>query len=198
MPEVPPARTTATLAGPLCEGMACECAAKPSEVGAPERPGFKRFEVRIGPIENDLWVSVGANKLYKTREKATECFYVDLETGKRHPVTMRAHGKNGVAARFTIKEHGKLGAYNTYEFECGGPGLCDARTIREYRSSLKNVRRNLHDPCGSTKVRGIQWLTGVMPDQMHPNDIHLQLTLQVYNFEPKHPSGTAKCSRTTE
>src|SRR5688572_18434967 len=81
IPPTPAAATRAVLAGPLCENGRCACrdAARPGDggAGAPS-DGTKRFEVKLGPVEGELWAAVGEHVLYKSKERATECFYVDL------------------------------------------------------------------------------------------------------------------------
>jgi hypothetical protein len=191
--ELPPRITSATLAGPLCEGQQCRCREPGREPGLAQRPGTKRFELRLGPVENELWVRVNGMVLYKSPERATECFYIDLPTGK-HSVSVRAKGEYGFAARLAISEIGAQGRYETFDFACGGPGMCAQSQIKEWRASLARYKRGAHDPCGSTKIREVQWQSGKMPDKIHPSELQLDFALQVYDFTPERPSGHPTCA----
>jgi hypothetical protein len=191
--ELPPRVTSATLAGPLCEGQQCRCREPGREPGLAQRPGTKRYELRIGPVENELWVTVNDMVLYKSPERATECFYIDLPTGK-HPVSLRARGEYGFAARLSISELGAQGGYETFDFACGGPGMCEQSQLKEWRASLAKYKRGAHDPCGSTKIHDVEWQSGKMPDKLHPSELELELVMQVYEFTPEHPSGDPACA----
>jgi hypothetical protein len=191
--------TRAVLSGPLCAGDACQCrdSTKPGDGGAgiPDAEGTKRFEVRVGPSENAQWVMVDDMVLYKSDEHATDCFYIDLPTGK-HPVTLRVSRAGGLSASLSISEYGKTTQswYETFRFSCGSPGSCSTDELDSYRASLAQYQRNLHDACGSTKVREIGWDAGRAPDQLHPQDLQLELTLDIDQFEPKFPHGDSNCA----
>jgi hypothetical protein len=131
--------------------------------------------------------------LYKGAERATECFYVDLREGD-YPLGLRARGETGLAARVSVSELSKLGGYRTFEFGCGGPGLCTFQQLRSFKASLAKYKRHVHDPCGSTKIKGVAWRTSTMPDRAHPSDLFLELVLDVYHFEPRAPSGDPSCA----
>lgn len=194
MPPAPGPDTRATLAGPLCENAECRCSDDPAAVGAaPE--GFKRFKVELGPTEHELWATVDGNQLYKSRERANGCFYLDLEVGD-HPITMRATGEAGFGARMQVSELGGEGPYwyPTFEFQCGAPGLCDAEGLRRWKRQVAEVDAGKHAPCGSVRVLGVDWQTGRMPDNLHPADFRLEANMKVYKFAPKHPPGSAECS----
>jgi len=198
VPEPPEPLTRATLVGPLCDsGTHCTCRDPAAPVEAADddlpRAPYKRFEVRVGPHPNDLWVTVADNILYKSNERATECFYVDLVPGK-HPVVIRGRGQNGVAARVSISERSAGGPwwYPTFDFDCGQGGLCDGDGFATWKAGLARFSRNLHAPCGSTKVRALEWQTGRMPDGLIPADIELRLLLDVYEFETTEEPGKCK------
>jgi len=197
LPPLPPPTTTATLAGPLCEGSACTCRGETGDAGAPASTAVKRYEIEIGPIDNDLWVTVDDMVLYKSRERATECFYVDLSSPGEHKVTIRAHGEPAFGARVNIREMSAdpKSWYDTFTFGCGGPGACDQPQLHDWRDGLKEYTRGVHDPCGSTKIKGIEWDTGEMPDSTIPSDLYVRLVLQPYEFAPKHPSGDPACAK---
>ncbi len=195
MPPLPDSDTRATLAGPLCESAECRCSDDPAEVGqAPE--GFKRFKVELGPTEHELWATVDGNQLYKSVERASACYYLDLETGEL-PITIRAKGRAGFGARIAVSEMGGKGPwwYPTFEFQCGAPGLCDAEGLRRWKRSLASVKKGKHAPCGSVRVLGVDWQTGRMPDNVHPADFFLEATMNVYKFAPHNKPGSAECTK---
>ncbi|WP_428261771.1 hypothetical protein [Haliangium sp.] len=192
-----PARVTrATLTGPLCMGgeTQCRCRERGESVGQPDEDGVKRYEIRIGPVANELWVSVDDMVLYKSAERGEECFYVDLHPGK-HPVVLRGEGERGFGARLIISEQGKQSSYHTFTFDCGTPGHCAMTDLQDFMDSLSRYPRGLHDPCGSTKIRQVRYLTGRTPDQIHPDALELSLVVDVYQFAPEHASGDPACAQ---
>jgi hypothetical protein len=193
----PPPQTRAVLAGPLCKADGCTCrdenAAGDGGAGAPDAT-HKRFEVRVGPTDNDLWVTVDSHVLYKTKERATECFYLDLPSGN-HKITLRASRPQGVQAGLAISELGVAAAswYRTFRFSCGVQGTCSHDELDGVKADMKQFKAGLHDPCGSVRIKGLNWDTGVAPDQIHPQDLAVALTLDVYKFLPGKPSGDPTC-----
>ena len=195
MPPAPEAETRATLAGPLCDNGRCTCASDPAEVGqAPD--GYKRFEVTLGPSQSQLWAMVDDMVLYKGTERATECYYLDLPQGE-HPFRLHAKGKGGFGARMRVREVGAKGPwfFESFEFSCGAPGLCDQQSLREWKERIQEVEKGKHDPCGSVRVLGLDWQTGRMPDNLHPADFDLQASFKVYKFVPDAPPGDASCAK---
>jgi len=194
IPEPPPPQTAATLSGPLCQDKVCTCRGNDDAAPGVPEAGHKRYEFHLGPSDNDVWATVDDMVLYKSREHAEDCFYVDLLPGN-HKVTVRARGDNGFGARLTISEQGAAGPwwYSTFEFVCGAPGLCDKETLEAWKKQITSYKEK-HDPCGSTKVRGVEWQHGRMPDNIHPSDLLLELTLQIYKFVPDKPPGDENCS----
>jgi hypothetical protein len=195
LPDLAPRMTTATLAGPLCKGTACRCADQPADAGTPASSAHKRYEVKLGPSDSELWATVGDMQLYKSVERATDCFYVDLPAPGDTPVTLRATGDAGFGARISIRELNSASPawYDTFDFACGAPGACRVDQLRDFRASLDKYSRGIHDPCGSTKIQGLTWKTGRMPDGQVPADLYLELTLKIYNFAPEHPPGHPDC-----
>jgi hypothetical protein len=203
---VPDAVSRGTFAGPLCSGDACRCrdSAAPADGGAGEPDAsagaVKRFEVRIGPSEHELWVTLDDMVLYKGTAHAEDCFYVDLPSGD-HQMGLRASVKDGgVAARVAVSEYaaGTKSWYETFRFGCGAPGPCSHTELDEYKAALAQYKRGIHDPCGSVKVKQIGWDTGIAPDQMHPNDLQVAWTLELYDFAPKKPHGDPSCANRFE
>ncbi len=192
----PAPETRATLAGPLCEFGVCKCR---DEAGDPQQtvdPGVKRYEVRVGPTDNPLWVSIGEMIFYKSAERATGCFYVDLRPG-RHPVRLRASREEGYGARLSISELGpdKLGWYPSFEFACGSPGICTNDQLDEFKRRLASIKKNVHAPCGSTKIREVVWQTGRMPDSLPPGELQLDFILDIYKFSPVFAPGSPECAK---
>jgi hypothetical protein len=200
---VPDAVSRGTFAGPLCSGDACRCrdSSLPGDGGAGEPEGaVKRFEIRIGPSEHELWVTLDDMVLYKGTARAEDCFYVDLPVGD-HPMGLRASVKDGgVAARVAVSEYAPATKswYETFRFGCGAPGPCSHTELDEYKAALARYKRGIHDPCGSVKVKQIGWDTGIAPDQLHPNDLQVAWTLDLYDFAPKKPHGDPSCANRFE
>lgn len=190
---VPVKLTTATLVGPLCEAEVCQCIDGGANPGLPDQDGVKRYQFKLGPTDNELWVTVDDMVMYKTNERATECFIVDLRADEKHEVSLRAKSANGFGARLTINEIGAEGPYSTFMFQCGSPGPCTLDQLASFKASLARYKRQLHDPCGSTKVRAPHWLTGEAPDRVHPDELQLDFILHVYKFPLRYPSGHPEC-----
>ena len=194
----PEPETRGALAGPLCQGTACTCrdetAPADGGAGAPAE-GLKRFEIRIGPQDNPLWVTLDDRVLYKSAARAEECFYVDLAPGD-HPMRIRASRDGGISAGVRVQEYGvdTQSWYDSFQFVCGIPGVCAHEELDDYKASLKKFRRGIQDPCGSVKVKQLSWDTGKAPDQVHPNDLAVGLTLEVYYFPPRGPHGDPACA----
>lgn len=197
--DPPPAPVTkAVLAGPLCgpDGT-CKCRDETAagDGGAGEPDGArKRFEIKLGPTDNDLWAIVDGQVLYKSKERPTDCFYLDLPSGD-HQVTLRASRPNGVQAGMAISEYGvgPKSWYKTLKFTCGIPGVCSHDELGEIKVDNKQYKGGIHDPCGSVRIRGLTWDTGVAPDQLHPEDLVVRLTLDIYKFKPDRATGDPKC-----
>jgi len=185
----PPGKTTeAVLAGPLCEGDHCKCRTGNEDAGVPT-DGTKRFEIRLKSAQA-LWANVRGNKLYKNAEAPETCFYVDLPAGDS-PVELRASDPNGVSAEWQISELGTQTKswYDTFRFECGNPGVCSFDEIASKKAEYSGLPRGLHDACGSTRLKGISWDTGKAPDNEHPSELLVRLTLDVYKFLPEKAHG---------
>lgn len=199
LPPLPDRATRATLSGPLCASESCSCKAADDAPGRAD-PGAKRFEVRLGPAEHELWATIDGMVLFKGRERATDCFYVDLRPGV-HQVAIRGAHDGGVGFRAAISEGGGDAArawwYDTFAFACGSPGPCDRSALRDLEAEVAGKRGKL-DPCGSTKVKKIRWHSGQLLHGGLPDDLQVSLELQVYDFAPGHPPGAAACTETRE
>jgi hypothetical protein len=195
---VPPRITQATLGGPLCAGDHCTCRDEtaPGDGGAGvPSDGTKRFEIRLHSPQA-LWAVVRGHTLYKSPERAEACFYVDLPAGEA-PVELRASDPDGVSAAWTIRELGAKTAswYDTFAFSCGGPGVCSFDDLDSVKREYAGIKRGLHDACGSTRIKGLTWDTGKAPDTLHPSELLVRLTLDVYKFQPPHAHGDPACDK---
>jgi hypothetical protein len=189
----PAKRTTGTLSGPLCQYDSCTCAKTEADAGVPEG-GRKRFEIRLRSAQ-ELWFKMpGDTMLYKTVEKPEVCFYVDLAPGE-HPVELRASNKDGVSAEVVVRELGTTTQtfYDTFRFECGHPGACSFEELDGLRAGYAQYKRGLHDPCGTTRVKGILWDHGKAPDGTHPSELLVRATLDVYKFQAWKKHGDDTC-----
>lgn len=190
----PPKATSGTLAGPLCDGHGCKCKSPTDDPGVPDA-GKKRFEVRLGPTPHELWLTVPGGVLYKSPERAETCFYIDLAPGD-HPMQLHAEQPEGVSVAMTVRELGTktLSWYDSFQFACGSPGVCTLGELDDKKAELAQaVKRNLHDPCGSTKVKGLIWDTGRTPDQLNATRLVVRFTLDIYKFEPTKVHGDSTC-----
>jgi hypothetical protein len=191
----PAKQSSGAFAGPLCgsaDGCTCRelTAAADGGAGVPT-DGTKRYEVRM-KSPNQLWAKVRDNVMYKSAERVEACFYVDLPTGD-NPVELRASEPNGVAASWEIRELGTQTKswYDTFIFECGNPGVCSFEELDGKKAEYKDPKA---DRCGSTKIKGILWDTGKSPDQLHPSELLVRATLNIYKFVPDRPHGD-DCSK---
>lgn len=190
---VPPPRTTGTLSGPLCHDTECSCRTGADDAGVPDGTR-KRFELRLKSAQQ-LWLKLpGDTMLYKTAEKPEVCFYVDLGPGQ-HPIELRASDKDGVSAEVVVSELGTQTKswYDTFHFECGNPGVCSFEELDNLKAEYAGIARNLFDACGSTKVKSILWDHGKAPDGLHPSELVVRATLDVYKFAPWKPHGDPTC-----
>ena len=174
------------LAGPLCGDNRCSCRGDVGDGGAgvPEGTARKRFEIRLGPSPYDLWLSINKTTvLYKSPERAEMCFYVDLPTGT-NDVELRASNPDGVSAALQIHELGTRTRswYETFTFNCGSPGVCSFEELEANKADYAGAKHQLFDRCGTTKVKGISWDHGQAPDQQHPSELVVRLTLDIYRF----------------
>jgi len=196
----PPARSTdGVLAGPLCNGAECKCrdlsAPEDGGVGVPSDATHKRFEVRLTSPQ-EIWAQIGTNHLYKSAERADACYYVDLAPGIA-PVELRASNKDGAAAAWSIRELGTKtkSFYDTFLFSCGVPGVCSFDELDRNKAEIQAMHRNLHDLCGSTKIRDLTWDQSKAPDGEHPTDVLVRLKLDLYKFAPWKVHGDETCGK---
>lgn len=203
-PPVPAEKTEAPLTGARCpDNTVCKCRDPGVDdvETAPVATGHKRYEFRVATGPGQAWVTVdGRDLLFKSSERAEECFYLDLEDGAMHQVSLRTHATKeteGFGVNLRVAEYGAKGPwwYDTFAFQCGMPGACAKDSLRTWKQETDALPKNLRDPCGSTKLKGISWQTGRVPDSQHPEEILLAFTLHVYPFEPNFAPGDAGCAK---
>jgi len=194
----PPAKEThAVLAGGLCQDNRCTCRGdQPGDGGAgvPDTRDRKRFELRL-TSPYDLWVTINRTTvLYKSPERAEACFYVDLPTGAQD-VELRASNPDGVSAALEVHELGTKTRswYDTFKFACGSPGVCSFEELEANKAQYAGTKRGLYDRCGTTKVKAITWDHGKAPDQLHPSELLVRFTLDIYRFAAWKPHGDDTC-----
>ena len=193
----PPATTAGVLAGPLCAGDRCNChddtSGADGGAGVPGDEAHKRFEIRLKSPQA-IWATVGQARLYKSAEKAEACFYVDLPAGET-AVELRAHDPNGASAAWEIHELGTKtkSYYDTFSLNCGVPGVCSFEDLDRAKSEYAQLKRNVHDLCGSTRIKQLTWDTGKAPDELHPNELLVRLHLDVYTWAPWKEHGDSSC-----
>lgn len=191
----PPRETHAVLAGALCQDNLCRCRSdEPGDggVGVPDT-GRKRYEIRMTSPQ-ELWVTINRSTvLYKSPERAEDCFYVDLPSGTQE-VELRASNPDGVSAGLQIHELGTRTRswYDTFAFRCGVPGVCSLEELEAHKAEYAG-KHNLFDRCGTTKVKGLSWDHGKAPDQLHPSELVVRLTLDIYKFAAWKPHGDDTC-----
>jgi hypothetical protein len=195
----PPKDTHAVLAGGLCADNRCKCRGDVGDggVGVPETAARKRFEIRLGPSAYDLWVTINKTTvLYKSPERAEECFYVDLPTGAQD-LELRASNPDGVSAALQIHELGTKTKswYDTFAFNCGSPGVCSFDELEANKAEYVGAKHHVFDRCGTTKIKGISWDHGKSPDQEHPSELVVRLTLDIYKFAAWKPHGDPTCGQ---
>ena len=189
------------LAGGLCQDNRCKCRdaedVGDATPGVPDGKERKRYEIRLGPSPYDLWLTINKTTvLYKGPERAQECFYVDLPSGA-HPVELRASNPDGVSVALQIQELGtRTGSwYDTFAFSCGSPGVCSYDELTAGKARYTGVKRQLFDPCGTTKVKAISWDHGKAPDQLHPSELVVRFTLDIYRFAAWKQHGDDTCGK---
>jgi hypothetical protein len=199
----PPAKDTqAVLAGGLCQDNRCSCRgdeAGDGGVGVPETKDRKRYELRLTSAY-DLWVTINRTTvLYKSPERADACFYVDLSTGAQE-LELRASNPAGVSAALQIHELGTRTRswYDTFAFSCGVPGVCSFQDLDAIKAQYLGARRHVFDLCGTTKVKGVTWDHGNAADQLHPSELVVRLTLDIYRFAAWKPHGDPSCGERGE
>jgi hypothetical protein len=189
-----------------CQGQKCACrdAGTPADAAESNPPaaGSKRYELRVGPSMDNVWLDVSGRGTWfkETETGAAGCVYVDLKPGDKVRISEHVEAQEktrGTALDLRISEYNpKLQVwYDTAHIECGGGGdACNREMLAGWTESIHKLSRGLQDPCGSTKIEEPHW-TSPETDLPHPPAVTAELTLHVYNFEPKLPPGNAECGK---
>lgn len=187
------------LAGGLCDENRCRCRSEDTGddggVGIPDTAGRKRYEIRLGPSPHDLWLTVNRTTiLYKSPERAEQCFYIDLPSGAQD-MELRASNPDGVSAALQVRELGTRTRswYDTFAFGCGSPGVCSFDELEANKARYVGAPRHLFDRCGTTQVKAISWDHGSAPDQLHPSELVVRFTLDIYKLAAWKRHGDPSC-----
>ncbi len=175
--DLPKAQTQATLAGPLCEGDFCRCRSEEESAGEPDK-GKTRYEIRLGEASQPLWLRFGDSQLYKSAERISDCFYIDVAPGK-FPVALIAGDDKGIAAGVQITElqQPKEGWQEVFRFQCGTPGACEAKELAAWGQQAKKSPLRSNVPCVATTITGINWNSQNNPDYGAMAKLALSFTL---------------------
>ena len=73
------------------------------------------------------------------------------------------------------------------------PGVCSFDELEANKAEYSGVKRQLFDRCGTAKVKGISWDHGQAPDQLHPSDLVVRWTLDIYKFAAWKRHGDPTC-----
>jgi hypothetical protein len=189
-----------------CQGQRCTCrdagSAADAAESTPPAPGTKRFELRVGPSMDSVWLDVTGHGIWlkDTEPSAEGCAYVDLKAGEKVHVIEHVEAQEktrGTALDVRISEYNpKLQVwYDTARVECGGGGdACNREMMAAWLERMHKLPRGLHDPCGSTKIEEPTW-SAAETDLPHPSVITADVTLHVYTFEPRSAPGSAECGK---
>jgi hypothetical protein len=164
--------------------------------------GLKRFELRIARGVDATTITIdGRRALVRgtVEQPAETCAYVDLAPGE-HALSWREEAKTpevGIQPMLAIAEYGPAvnAWYHTLEVACTTAEGCLKDDMHAAIEKLGAVPRGLHDPCGSTRVKGLRWAAEHSPS-VKLEDATVELTLHVYGFATKHPPGSAECHHT--
>ena len=197
------AETHATVAGHRCDASThCTCRTEGAEDQAEQTPpegDLRRFEVRVSSSTGQVWVTVDKTQtLYKSGERAEDCYYIDLEPGG-HTFSLYAKAEEpmaGVGAGLHVSEYEPSPSpswYDAFVFQCGVPGACDRDVLGEWKKDVQGDRRSLRDYCGATHVTDLKWEVGRAPDALHPEDLLLDFTLGISPHRPTKPPRDPSC-----
>lgn len=199
-------KTPIRTAGARCSGGACTCRpvdnyGNSKEVnfdeGAPAA-GLKRFELRTGRGYDAATIAVEGMGVFEKSTTSPEpsCAYLDLLPGK-HRVTIHARAANAEAGQepaLFVREYSpeRKSWYDTFQFRCGGDDVCSLGHMEQFLEEAQKKPRGIWDPCGSVRVEGVKWDGGRGPGAKLA-ELTVELTLEVYKFEPRFPHGAHSC-----
>ena len=200
------------VVGPRCAGGVCACR-RVDDYGKPLEPerdeetsatGMKRYEIRTGRGLDPISISVAGRGTLEKNIVGPEpsCGYIDLPPGK-HVIRVRAKPTNpeaGMQPAFWVSEHSatQKSWYDTFHFRCSENGPCTEGHMEAWLSSMRKNPRGIFDPCGSTRVEGAKWggqKHGMLPQLV---ELEMEITLNVYKFEPRFKAGAVRCKGESE
>ena len=73
--------------------------------------------------------------------------------------------------------------------------MCSLDELDRNKAAYAAMPHNLHDKCGSTKIKALTWDQSKAPDGEHPTDVVVRLKLDVYKFAPWQPHGDETCGK---
>jgi hypothetical protein len=195
--------------GARCTGGVCACrevdaagngsAPESDEETSPVPAGHKRFELRTGRGDDSMRITIeGVGTFEKSGpQPEAKCIYVDLPNGAfrvRYHV-IAANPTQGAEPRLRISEYSPRFKrwYRTFAFRCtDGSEPCTKDLARDTFQILTKTTNGKFDPCGSTKAQGLRFWTDKGADAA-VSDFNLQVVLNIYQFDPRFPPGTARC-----
>jgi hypothetical protein len=202
--EEPGARN-ANLAGARCKnGAPCVCRQRIGGDKAESPPpdeAHKRFEIRLAGVGGGaVFDSPTLGHLTAGSDEA--CFYIDVLPGTTSDVVFTAvEGKKegGVGPVLDIAEYGPKGPwwYDVLNVHCEGPeGRCNRDAADGWSKVAKGRKRGRVDPCGSSVISHLQWLTsGGSGDRELGvfQDFQVKFTMEVKRFPTQWPPHAKEC-----
>jgi len=73
--------------------------------------------------------------------------------------------------------------------------VCSFDQLDAAKQEYAAIKKGLHDPCGSTKIKGLSWDTGKAPDTLHPTELLVRMQLDIYKFVPDKKHGDPDCGK---
>ena len=205
--EEPGARN-ANLAGARCKsGAPCVCRQRVGGDKAENPPpdeAHKRFEIRLAGVGGGaVFDSPTLGHFAAGSDEA--CFYIDVLPGTTSDVVFTAvEGKKegGVGPVLDIAEYGPKGPwwYDVLNVHCEGPeGRCNRDAADAWSGVAKGRKRGRADPCGSSVISHLQWLTsGGNGDRELGvfQDFQVKFTMEVKRFPTRWPPHAKECVAT--
>lgn len=170
----------------------------------PPAEDWKRFELRTGRGNDEMRITVEGLGTFRKSGDSPEpgCIYVDLPPGptRVHYHVVARDAARGLEARLRVSEYSPAFRrwYRTFAYRCGnGSEPCTIDDARDAVETLGRVPGGKHDPCGSTRIRGLRFSTA-RPADAAVADFDLHFVLDVYKFAPRFAPETATCKGVTQ
>jgi hypothetical protein len=202
--EAPGARN-ANLAGARCkDGAPCVCRQRIGGEKAENPPPdeqHKRFEIRLAGVGGGA-IFDSPTLGHFTAGSDEACFYVDVLPGTTADVAFTAVAatkEGGVGPILDIAEYGPKGPwwYDVLNVHCEGPeGRCNRDAADAWSKAAKGRKRGRADPCGSSVISHLQWLTsgGTGDRELGVfRDFQVKFTMEVKRFPTQWPPHAQEC-----